>query len=217
MLTGFGKVSKDTVSSAAAGVALDPWPHDHDGPPNSRPAATVVASTILTATPFVNILFFMISIFSPIRLLIVLACAALAPALPGCPPAAKTGLNAAANSHESAADVLRLRTDSLLHAIVLFKNDEIKNFFPPGADVDVIRQLDLYLKAPYPRTRVLSWNAENVFVQISPDGRFARTATRLEFLASDPKAKPLPQEITFEWQADEKGAVFYLVPLKLAP
>lgn len=107
---------------------------------------------------------------------------------------------------------MRYRTDSLLHAIVLFRRDELKNYFPPGADVDVVRQLTLYLKVPYPKTRVLGWNAENIFVQFSPDGRFARTGIRLEFLSSDAKAKSLQQEVTFEWQADEKG-VFYLVPL----
>jgi hypothetical protein len=198
--------------AAGAGGGGGAWPHDQDDPHIITNVARIVAA-ILTATRLENILeLTMASIFSPIRLMIVFVCAALALFLPGCPPPHE--LNSAAKPNESTTDILRLRTDSLLHAMVLFQRDELKNFFPPGSNVDVYRQLDLYLQAPYPKTRVLGWNAENIIVKLSTDGRSARTEIRLELLASDPRAKPTQQEVTFEWQADEKGAVFYLIPIK---
>jgi len=112
------------------------------------------------------------------------------------------------------AQLLRSRTDALLRHMVVGDLENLRQFFPPDAEVNVRDQLRRYLGASRRRSRVAGWDGEQIVVELSTDHRRARTGVLVDFQESGGQVIQT-SKIVFNWvSADETCETYHLVPLE---
>jgi len=155
----------------------------------------------------------MISTFSRIPLVIGLILV-LSSCLSGC--GSKSSSTSGPAAEAPVVRVLRMQTDALLQAIGSGNVKKIRQYYAPGAEVNLDRELRFYLGDSIRNVSLYQWSAKAIAVELSDDGLGARTG--VEVMLQDSRNQLRRKGIIFSWARTDDGDMsFHLLPQTTVP
>jgi hypothetical protein len=108
--------------------------------------------------------------------------------------------------------MLRSRTDQVLRDIAVGNFRQLAQYYAPGAEVDLRSEIEYHLGGPFGNVNLYSWTAAAIGVELSDDGRHARTG--VEVILQGPRNELYKKGILFTWSRsdDTREMTFYLLP-----